>query len=260
MRYKAIMFDVDGTLIPYNYSALPSDTVAEAIKKAQKYVTVSLVTGRSYGFLKEILKKLDLNTGYAVINNGAQVIELSKGTIVYDQPIEKQDAEEIISFLQQENIPFYLKQNHHEYSCALQTFQNGQTFENAYMFFTDEILSEDKANSVINTLSHLSNITLYKSRHKHPNKYGLNITHAKATKLHGIYEVGKRINVSPQEMIGVGDSYNDFSLLMACGLKVAMGNAIADLKAIADYIAPSVTEDGAATVIEKFILSAPSQK
>jgi hydroxymethylpyrimidine pyrophosphatase-like HAD family hydrolase len=41
---------------------------------------------------------------------------------------------------------------------------------------------------------------------------------------------------------------------MACGLKVAMGNAVADVKAIANYIAPSVEEDGIADVIEKFVL------
>lgn len=41
---------------------------------------------------------------------------------------------------------------------------------------------------------------------------------------------------------------------MACGLKVAMGNAVQDLKEIADYIAPSVDEDGIADVIEKFVL------
>lgn len=33
-----------------------------------------------------------------------------------------------------------------------------------------------------------------------------------------------------------------------------MGNAEPELKAIADFIAPSVDEDGVATVIEKFIL------
>lgn len=41
---------------------------------------------------------------------------------------------------------------------------------------------------------------------------------------------------------------------MAAGLKVAMGNAIDDLKAIADYIAPTVQEDGVVDVIEKYIL------
>ena len=55
-------------------------------------------------------------------------------------------------------------------------------------------------------------------------------------------------------MIGVGDGYNDFPLLMACGLKVAMGNAVPELKAIADYIAPTVADDGIVDVIKTFVL------
>jgi hydroxymethylpyrimidine pyrophosphatase-like HAD family hydrolase len=41
---------------------------------------------------------------------------------------------------------------------------------------------------------------------------------------------------------------------MSSGVKVAMGNAVDDLKAIADYIAPSVHEDGVADVIKRYIL------
>ena len=62
------------------------------------------------------------------------------------------------------------------------------------------------------------------------------------------------VRIEQYEIIGVGDGYNDFPLLMACGLKVAMGNATEDLKEIADYIAPTVDEDGVADVIEKFVL------
>ena len=55
-------------------------------------------------------------------------------------------------------------------------------------------------------------------------------------------------------MIAIGDGPNDFPMLMAAGFKVAMGNASDDLKAIADYIAPTVEKDGVVDVIEKFIL------
>ncbi|KKS86821.1 MAG: hypothetical protein UV61_C0006G0022 [Candidatus Gottesmanbacteria bacterium GW2011_GWB1_43_11] len=75
-----------------------------------------------------------------------------------------------------------------------------------------------------------------------------------ASKLHGIHRVSQLLPVEPHEIIGVGDGYNDFPLLMACGLKIAMGNAVPDLKAIADFVAPGVEEDGVAVVIEKFIL------
>ena len=62
------------------------------------------------------------------------------------------------------------------------------------------------------------------------------------------------LNIKTDEIIGIGDGYNDFPLLMACGLKVAMGNAVEELKAIADYIAPSVEEDGVVDVINKFVV------
>jgi len=62
------------------------------------------------------------------------------------------------------------------------------------------------------------------------------------------------VKIKPQEIIGVGDGPNDYPLLMGSGFKVAMGNAVPELKEIADFIAPSVEEDGVATVIEKFVL------
>lgn len=76
----------------------------------------------------------------------------------------------------------------------------------------------------------------------------------KATKKHAVLEVARHLNIKTEEIIGVRDGHNDLSLLMACGLKIAMGNAVREIKSIADYIAPSVEEDGVAHVIEKFIL------
>lgn len=42
---------------------------------------------------------------------------------------------------------------------------------------------------------------------------------------------------------------------MACGLKIAMGNAVPELKAIADEIAPPLESDGLAYILEKYFLS-----
>lgn len=255
MKYKALMLDVDGTLIPYDYAAIPSDKVAYAIKRAQEKVTVCLVTGRSLRFVEHILQKLDLKTGFAVVNNGAQVFNLRTNDLLYDQPINKEDVQEIIAIFQKENLPFYLKQDETDLSYQEAPFKIGTPLKRGYMVFMDEILSREKAESILQQCSHLSNITIHKTRHNHPDKYGINITHAKATKLHGIHVVAKELGIATEEIIGVGDSYNDFPLLMACGLKVAMENAIDDLKAIADYIAPPVDEDGVADVVEKFILT-----
>jgi hydroxymethylpyrimidine pyrophosphatase-like HAD family hydrolase len=52
----------------------------------------------------------------------------------------------------------------------------------------------------------------------------------------------------------VGDSDNDIPMLQAAGLGVAMGNANERVKAVADWIAPSLDEDGVAATIQQWVL------
>ncbi len=116
-------------------------------------------------------------------------------------------------------------------------------------------LRESVADELADKLSQIPTIAVHKAFSWDNITSGIVINHALATKQHGIFEVAKILGIDTHEIIGIGDGYNDFPLLMACGLKVAMGNAVDDLKAIADYIAPSVEEDGVVDVINKFVLT-----
>ncbi|MBG1243664.1 Cof-type HAD-IIB family hydrolase [Nostoc sp. NZL] len=55
-------------------------------------------------------------------------------------------------------------------------------------------------------------------------------------------------------VMAIGDNFNDLEMLEYVGLGVAMGNAPAGVQAIAQWVAPSVEEDGAAVAIAKFLL------
>jgi hydroxymethylpyrimidine pyrophosphatase-like HAD family hydrolase len=44
----------------------------------------------------------------------------------------------------------------------------------------------------------------------------------------------------------IGDNYNDLSMIKVAGIKGAMENGVQNVKSIADFIAPSNDEDGAA--------------
>jgi hydroxymethylpyrimidine pyrophosphatase-like HAD family hydrolase len=52
--------------------------------------------------------------------------------------------------------------------------------------------------------------------------------------------------------IGFGDGGNDTTMIKDCGIGVAMGNAIPELKSIADYVTSSVDEDGIANALRHF--------
>jgi len=122
--------------------------------------------------------------------------------------------------------------------------------------YTNSMALKD-AHSYMKKISCISNIAVHRIpawENETDHKVHVVISHPEATKQHGILEVAEILDIETHEIIGIGEGYNDFPLLMACGFKVAMGNAVSDLKEIADYIAPTVHKDGVAHVIEKFIL------
>ena len=70
-----------------------------------------------------------------------------------------------------------------------------------------------------------------------------------------INKTEKEINMKKEEMIAVGDGFNDLSMIQYAGLGVAMANAQPVVRENADYITLSNDEDGVAAVVEKFILA-----
>ena len=64
----------------------------------------------------------------------------------------------------------------------------------------------------------------------------------------------KEIGMTKEEMIAVGDGFNDLSMIQYAGLGVAMANAQEIVRQNADYMTLSNEEDGVAAVVEKFIL------
>nr|WP_290223699.1 Cof-type HAD-IIB family hydrolase [Trichocoleus desertorum] len=62
------------------------------------------------------------------------------------------------------------------------------------------------------------------------------------------------LGLQAENVMTVGDNFNDVEMLEYAGIGVAMGDAPNDVKAIADWVAPSVELDGAAAAIEEFVL------
>lgn len=75
-------------------------------------------------------------------------------------------------------------------------------------------------------------------------------------KAHTLEILCSKRGIKKEEIIACGDSWNDLSMIEYAGLGVAMGNAVDDLKAKADYVTASNEEDGIAEVIERFVMSA----
>ena len=64
----------------------------------------------------------------------------------------------------------------------------------------------------------------------------------------------QQIGIRREEVIAIGDGYNDKGMIAFAGLGVAMANASTEVQDAADYVTYSNEEDGVAHVVDKFVL------
>lgn len=248
MKYKALFLDLDGTTIPNKLDGMPSEKVREAIHKAKEKVFVCIATSRPIFFAKPVIDDLDIR-GLCIISDATQIYDPVKKKIVQTIYLNNNDVPNILTIFRKYELQVLVSDGI-EANQAL----NKKLPKNICTLMVADV-SEKTANFLVRDMTIIPTVAVHKLFSYNKNFFWISVTHATATKLHGIVTIAEMLDLKTEEMIGVGDGYNDFPLLMACGLKIAMGNAVSELKAIADFIAPSVEEDGVATVIEKFILN-----
>lgn len=245
-NYKAIIFDVDGTLIPNKEDGKPSKKVKEAVNKAQKILNVSIASARPSFLISHIFDALELK-GPQIIFDGAQIVDVETGKIFYEQPVEQKSVDKICEIISSHGFtPFIADTNYNQF------YEKKGLIEKPMNIFASSV-SPQKAEKLISDLSKIPTINVHKIPAWEKGKVFVCASHAKATKQHAVLEYARILGINTHEIIAVGDGYNDFPLFMAAGFRVAMGNAVEDLKVIADYIAPAVEEDGVVDIIEKFI-------
>ena len=66
--------------------------------------------------------------------------------------------------------------------------------------------------------------------------------------------LAKYLGVSQEEVMCIGDSENDLSMITWAGTGVAMGNAIDSVKEVANYVTSDNKHGGVAEAIRKFVL------
>jgi hypothetical protein len=86
------------------------------------------------------------------------------------------------------------------------------------------------------------------------------LTHPRATKEDAVAELAQRSGISAAEVLALGDAEADAGLLRWAGIGVAMGNAMPEARAAAQWIAPTHDEAGFAAAVERFVLHGAGER
>lgn len=79
------------------------------------------------------------------------------------------------------------------------------------------------------------------------------LTKETATKGNALLHLGKLLGIEREQIMAIGDSGNDFEMIKAAGIGVAMANAEKEIFTVADMITKSNQEDGVAYLIEQYL-------
>ncbi len=275
---KLVALDLDGTL--FDNSSRISERNLTAIRSiTDKGIHVVISTGRPFeGIPFDQIKGTGIN--YAITANGSGIYEISTGKCLYENAMDEELVTPILNFLLTRDI-------------HMDAFIGGKGYTPVQCVETAQKLTVPSSikNYIITTRTRLDNILQFIHENQlkvqkmtlnfYPAADGtlidretvrkflvsnpsittvcggynnLEFTRADANKGVGLRKLAEILGVNPDATMAIGDTENDLAIIEAAGIGVAMGNATDAVKAKADYVTTSNTEDGVAAAIEHFIL------
>ena len=74
-------------------------------------------------------------------------------------------------------------------------------------------------------------------------------------KWEGVLHLAKRHDLTPEQIVAIGDDVNDLPMIQNAGLGVAMGNAREQVKAVAKRVIGTNQEDGLAVFLNELVFA-----
>ena len=265
--YKAVFLDMDGTLLRSDHS-VSEETKAMIRDLTTKGVSVTLVSARPLNAVLPTFQSLGLHAHAPIITlNGSYIVE--QGKPIFEARVDLDITAKVTELVRpfKATIAYYLQREwfaevsdawtDHEQRIMdvpleiapigelIQGWKNRDIAPNKMM-----VMSE--APNISDIQQHLRSI--YNGRlNIYPSKATyLEVMDTRGSKVNAVRFVSERFGVKPDEIIAMGDNYNDVEMIGFAGMGVAMGNAPDDIKAKAKYVTDTNNNDGVRKALEKF--------
>ncbi|MFF7330572.1 Cof-type HAD-IIB family hydrolase [Streptomyces sp. NPDC008150] len=260
--YRLVATDLDGTLLRSDdsVSARTRDALAAATAAGAAHI---VVTGRAVPWTRHILEDLDYR-GLAVCGQGAQVYHAGERRLLTSVTLDRQLAGVALAKIEAETGPLFLAASRDGLDgevlvgpgYEIQGSLPGTPFTDASDLWTAPLnkiyiqhptLTDDElAEVALRTAGGFVGVTMAGAGIVELLPLGL-------TKATGLSIAARRLGVKAAETIAFGDMPNDIPMFGWAAHGVAMANAHAELKAVADEVTASHDEDGIAVVLERLL-------
>lgn len=248
MRFKAVIFDVDGTAVPIGRWPHPSNAVVHSFSEAQRQgLILSPATGRNYKFGKYIIDELHIKTP-SIVAAGTQIVDSTTGRELWSAKLALDACAFALETLRPYSSKILVDDDTPEQALAVSEIK-----PNTFRLLDVQDIPAESIEEVMAILTTNNSLSVVKIHSITAGFYNLHITDSHATKKHAIDVWLELMELTKDQVVGVGDGFNDVELFKSVGHKVAMGNAVQELKDLADEIIDSVDNDGLAKYVESLL-------
>lgn len=275
MAYKLVCIDVDGTLLNSKHKI--TERTKDVILKAHRLgVHIVISTGRMYTDAEYYSNLIGVKSP-VIASNGAFIKEKDNDAVIYKDVLGERLSLDLLEIFRKHHItPYYCTPHRFYYGnfmfklfyLATQILGTRSNKLNVQYVYSWEkwkrILHDEKENIVKSEIIYKDPTSIYELRNElkkideleimDSSKYNIEITRKGVSKGKAVERLALLYGVKREEIMTIGDSQNDVSMIEYAGLGIAMGNAEDVVKQKANYITDSNDNEGVANAINKFII------
>lgn len=268
MKYKMLVLDLDGTLTNSKKEITPRNRET-LIRAQQEGVLLVLASGRPTYGIAPLANELQMEQfgGFILSYNGGEIIDWKSKELLHAKVLPNEVLPRLYECACRNKVALltydeeYIVTEYPEDTYVeKEAFLNKMAIRPAKAFLEEIHLPVPKCLIVAEpeklipieaelSLALQGEISVYRSE-----PYFLELVPQGIDKAQSLAVLLDKVKMKREEMVAIGDGYNDLSMIQFAGMGIAMGNAQEPVKKSANYITLTNEEDGVAEAVEKFFL------
>jgi len=264
---KMIVMDLDDTLL--NDGLTIGNYTKQVINNAHKYgIKIIIASGRPTSAIMKFSKELELekHNGYVISYNGAVITDCVSEENIFEKKLSIKDFQKVCDLAKEKGLFIHTYLGKRIFTSEMNEYtdfegrltgmpvtkvNNLKNFINSNVIKTLLLGDPDKLKQVEAEVQPILGNDMSINISK---PFFLEFTNKQVDKSKTIDVLIKALGIKKQEVMAIGDSYNDLTMIKDCGIGIVMGNAPEDVKVHADFITHSNNYNGVATAINRYAL------
>lgn len=272
---RLLAIDIDGTLLDPHFQI--SERNLNALRAAhQSGIVIMLATGRRHDYALPVAHELGI-PAWLISSNGA-LVRSTDGETFYVDRLPVATARKLILHMDQfrpnavltfdrQGQDALILEREHALNRSISRWIEKNSPHIQYVSRLEESLTEDPIQAMycggieqmkaaqkrLAEAPFLDEISVLRTQYDYRDLCILDILNQGCTKGHALRRWAEHHGIPREQVMAIGDNYNDLEMLEYAGLPVVMGNASEELKQNGWRVTASNAENGVAAVLEEVL-------